>query len=52
MSVTNVGNMSETKLSDRQHIIVSIIRSNPTVSAKQMSETLSVTLRAIKEIGR
>ena len=39
MSETNVGNMSEIKLSDRQQIIVSIIRSNPTVSAKQMSET-------------
>ena len=40
----DVGDMSEIKLSDRQQIIVSIIRSNPTVSAKQMSETLSVTL--------
>lgn len=44
----NVGNMSEIKLSDRQQIIVSIIRSNPTVSAKQMSETLSVTSRTIE----
>lgn len=50
MSEINVGDVSEIKLSDRQQIIVSIIRSNPTVSAKQMSETLSVTLRAIKEI--
>lgn len=48
MSETNVGNMSEIKLSDRQQIIVSIIRSNPTVSAKQMSETLSVTSRTIE----
>lgn len=40
--------MSEIKLSDRQQIIVSIIRSNPTVSAKQMSETLSVTSRTIE----
>lgn len=44
----NVGDMSEIKLSDRQQIIVSIIRSNPTVSAKQMSETLSVTSRTIE----
>ena len=44
----NVGNMSEIKLSDRQQIIVSIMRSNPTVSAKQMSETLSVTSRTIE----
>ena len=48
MSEINVGDMSEIKLSDRQQIIVSIIRSNPTVSAKQMSETLSVTSRTIE----
>ena len=44
----DVGDVSEIKLSDRQQIIVSIIRSNPTVSAKQMSETLSVTSRTIE----
>ena len=44
----NVGDVSEIKLSDRQQIIVSMIRSNPTVSAKQMSETLSVTSRTIE----
>ena len=44
----NVGDVSEIKLSDRQQIIVSIIRSNPTVSAKQMSETLSMTSRTIE----
>ena len=44
----NVGDVSEIKLSDRHQIIVSIIRSNPTVSAKQMSETLSVTSRTIE----
>lgn len=44
----NVGDVSVIKLSDRQQIIVSIIRSNPTVSAKQMSETLSVTSRTIE----
>ena len=48
MSEINVGDVSEIKLSDRQQIIVSIIRSNPTVSAKQMSETLSVTSRTIE----
>ena len=48
MSEINVGDVSEIKLSDRQQIIVSIIRSNPTVSAKQMSETLSVTSRRIE----
>ena len=44
----NVGDVSEIKLSDRQQIIVSIIRSNPTVSAKQMTETLSMTSRTIE----
>ena len=44
----NVGDVSVIKLSDRQQIIVSMIRSNPTVSAKQMSETLSVTSRTIE----
>ena len=48
MSEINVGDVSEIKLFDRQQIIVSIIRSNPTVSAKQMSETLSVTSRPIE----
>ena len=48
MSEINVGDVSDIKLSDRQQIIVSIIRSNPTVSAKQMSETLSVTSRTIE----
>ena len=48
MSEINVGDVSEIKLSDRQQIIVSIIRSNPTDSAKQMSETLSVTSRTIE----
>ena len=48
MSETNVGDMSETKLSARQRVIISIIQSNPSVSAKQMSETLSVTSRTIE----
>ncbi len=44
----NVGNMSEIKLTARQRVIISIIQSKPTVSAKQMSETLSVTSRTIE----
>ena len=44
----NVGGMSETKLSARQRVIISIIQSNPSASAKQMSETLSVTSRTIE----
>ena len=43
-----VGDMSETKLTDRQRIIIAVIKSNPSVSAKQMSETLSVTSRTIE----
>lgn len=44
----NVGDVSEFKLSERQTIIKNIISSNPTVTAKQMSETLSVTSRTIE----
>ena len=48
MSETNVGDMSEMKLTARQRLIVAIIHSNPSVSAKQMSEILSVTSRTIE----
>ena len=43
-----VGDMSETKLTERQQIILNLIRELPTISAKQMSETLSVTTRTIE----
>lgn len=36
---SNVGDLSETKLTARQRVIISIIQSNPAVSAKQMSVT-------------
>ena len=48
MSETNVGDLSEIKLTARQRVIISIIQSNPAVSAKQMSVTLSVTSRTIE----
>lgn len=48
MSEINVGDLSNTKLTDRQRIIISIIKLNPRTSAKQMSETLSVTSRTIE----
>ena len=48
MSETNVGDMSKIKLTARQRLIVAIIHSNPSVSAKQMSEILSVTSRTIE----
>jgi ATP-dependent DNA helicase RecG len=44
----NVGDVPEIKLTDRQRIITSIIQSNPYVTVKQMSETLSVSQRTIE----
>ena len=43
-----VGDMSETKLTERQHKILNLIKESPTISAKQMSETLSVATRTIE----
>ena len=43
-----VGNMSETKLTERQQKILNLIKESPTISARQMSETLSVTTRTIE----
>ena len=44
----NVGELSETKLSDRQQKILSLIKQSPTITAKQMSESLSVTSRTVE----
>lgn len=48
----NVGGMSETmseiKLTERQWNILKLIMESPTITAKQMSETLSVTSRTIE----
>ena len=44
MSVT----LSVTKLTERQQKILNLIKESPTISAKQMSETLSVTTRTIE----
>ena len=43
-----VGDMSETKLTERQQKILNLIKESPTISAKQMSVTLSVTTRTIE----
>ena len=43
-----VGDMSETKLTERQHKILNLIKELPTISAKQMSENLSVTTRTVE----
>lgn len=48
MSETNVGNMSEANLTERQRLILSAIKENPYVTGKDMSETLSVTQRTIE----
>ena len=44
----NVGDMSETKLTDRQQIILNLIKESPTITGKQMSEILSVSQRTIE----
>ncbi len=40
--------MSETKLTERQQKILNLIKETPTILAKQMSVTLSVTTRTIE----
>ena len=37
------GDGSETKLTERQHKILNLIKESPTITGKQMSETLSVS---------
>ncbi|MDD7304465.1 MAG: ATP-binding protein, partial [Prevotellaceae bacterium] len=44
----NVGDMSETKLSERQRKILNLIKESPTITGKQMSEILSVSQRTIE----
>ena len=44
----NDGDMSEIKLTERQQKILNLIQESPTLTAKQMSETLSVTPRTIE----
>ena len=42
------GDMSETKLIERLQKILNIIKESPTITGKQMSETLSVSQRTIE----
>lgn len=44
----NVGDVSEIKLSERQENILMIIRKDPTISSRKMSEMLSVSQRTIE----
>ena len=42
------GDMSETKLTERQQKILNLIKESPTITGKQMSEPLSVSQRTIE----
>ena len=42
------GDMSETKLTERQQKILKLIKESPTIIGKQISETLSVSQRTIE----
>ena len=42
------GDMSETKLTERQQKILNLIKESPTITGKQMAETLSVSQRTIE----
>ena len=42
------GDVSEIKLTERQQEILNLIEETPTITAKQMSETLSVSPRTIE----
>lgn len=46
--MTNVGDMSETKLTERQLKMLNLIKESPTISGRQMSEILSVSQRTIE----
>lgn len=43
-----VGDVSETKLTERQRKIIDLIKESPSMTAKQMSETLSVSQRTVE----
>ena len=42
------GDMSERKLTERQQKMLNLIKESPTITGKQMSETLSVSQRTIE----
>lgn len=44
----NVGDLSESKLTERQRKILNLIKESPTLTGKQMSEMLSVSQRTIE----
>ena len=44
----HVGDVSEMKLTERQQKILNLIKDSPTITGRQMSETLSVSQRTIE----
>ena len=42
------GDVTETKLSERQQKVLNLIKDSPTITGKQMSEMLSVSQRTIE----
>ncbi|MDO4216387.1 MAG: HTH domain-containing protein, partial [Bacteroidales bacterium] len=42
------GDVSEIKLTERQQVILKLIKKSPSITAKQMSETLSVSRRTVE----
>ncbi len=46
--VDNVVDVSQTQTTERQRIIINYIKQSPTITAKQMSKTLSVSHRTIQ----
>lgn len=42
------GDVSEIKLTERQQVILNLIKESPSITAKQMSETLSVSPRTVE----
>ena len=44
----NVGDVSEAKLTERQQKILNLIKESPTITGRQMAETLSVSQRTIE----
>ncbi|MGM9820051.1 MAG: HTH domain-containing protein [Candidatus Onthomorpha sp.] len=44
----NVGDVSETKLTERQQKILNLIKESPTITGRQMSVKLSVSQRTIE----
>ena len=40
--------MSDTKLTERQYNILNLVKESPTITGKQMSETLSVSQHTIE----